>query len=183
MPALSAQDGGLLMPTVEDVFGPGGERLATVLRLGGPMAGLHFLSRPDDLLQVGAMFHRAGHAVPVHVHNPVPRLTEGTAEVLVVLEGMVRVDVYVVGRGADPPCKVRRVRLGPLDAVVFHPGSVHGLVVLHDARVVEVKSGPYHGRDADKTDGQEVPHGATGEGPDGPPQERGPAAGVQDPAG
>lgn len=146
---------------IEDVLGPAGERLATVLRLGGPFEGLHFLSRPEDILQVGVMAHRTGHAVPPHQHNPVARVTEGTAEVLVVLAGMVRVTVY--GVRADE-AKARRVRLGPMDAVVFHPGSVHGLEVTHDARIVEVKSGPYAGREQDKTDGREADDGEGKEG-------------------
>lgn len=135
-------------PDPEHIDDADGFRLATVLRLGGPAEGLVFYSAPEDLLQVGLMRHAAGHAVPAHTHAPVRRETVGTAEVLLVLEGMVRVDVYRAGRlGGE---EVRRVRLGEQDAVILYPGSVHAVCWLTPAKVFEVKSGPYAGAGPDK---------------------------------
>lgn len=125
-------------------FDEDGRPLLTVLRLRRPFPAdaAEFFTAPEELLQVGLLSRPAGHAVPVHVHNPVQRLTVGTAEVLLVMEGMIVITAY--GRTAHT------CRLGPGDAAVIHPGTRHEVEWTTAARVLEVKSGPYGGREADK---------------------------------
>ncbi len=102
-------------------------------------------------MHVGGQRHEAGHVVPEHVHNPVKRSTVGTMETLLVLSGMVE-----VGVGRDS------VRLGAGDAVVIYPGVRHSMRVLHEATIFETKSGPYWGRESDKTDVGPVPGAGAG---------------------
>lgn len=131
-----------------------GRVLAQVLRLGSPLAdGVHFFSAPEDLLQVGASSVPAGHVFPMHVHLPEGRVTVGTAEVLVVLAGMIKVDLFEMPEGEadpDPSLRCKRFRLGPKDVAVFAPGVVHRVTATIPSVLVEIKNGPYRGPEADK---------------------------------
>lgn len=166
---------------IEVVKDTAGKMLAAVLRLSGSAmeeAGM-FLTEEHDLLQVGVLTRRAGYKAEVHTHEPVLRETEGTAEVLLVLNGMIRVDIFVdissVDQVAKAPEVVRRFRLGPHDAVILFPGSVHAVTWLTDAKVFEVKSGPYAGLE-DKITGE--PDGDAEE-ERGEPPVRQPVSGAQ----
>lgn len=121
-----------------------GRLLARVIRCADAPVGQTFLTAPDELLQVGLLREAAEYAVTPHSHCPVERTTWGTGEILLVLVGMIQVDL-VLG-----PNWVRSWRLGQGDAVVFAPGSYHGVKFLTDALVFECKNGPYAGRAVDK---------------------------------
>lgn len=124
-----------------------GRPLLTVFRFGGPMAdGTHFLTAPEELLQVGLLVRPADHVVPPHAHNPVERRTLGTAEFLLVLEGLVEVTAFGEREYAA-------FRLGAGDAALVHPGCIHKVRWLTAAKVVEVKNGQFYGTDADKDRG------------------------------
>lgn len=107
-------------------------------------AGVAFATEPGDQTQVGYLKHPAGHGVPAHRHPPARRVTERTEEVLVVLRGRVRLDLY----SSDGVYQAART-LGPGDCAVLHAGG-HAVTCESDSEVVEVKTGPYHGRDGDK---------------------------------
>ena len=132
------------MRLVEEFRDAAGELLATVVRCRPDFDGSHFFTRPEDLLQVGMQRMPAGKMIPRHRHNPVERTTVGTAEVLLVMDGRVRVTL-----GPDDG-QDQAVELAMGDFIVLQPGCEHGVVALEETRLWECKQGPYPGRAEDK---------------------------------
>ena len=71
------------------------------------------------------------------MHNPVERRTIGTQEVLFVKSGRIRVDFYSLGQDF---LESRELSGGD---IILLAGCGHGIEVLDDATIVEVKNGPY----------------------------------------
>ena len=105
--------------------------------------GIKFLSPTDFSLQLGHMSRPAGYQVVPHIHNPVHRHTVGTQEVLFIKKGVIRVDFYAFDQRY---LESRQLSAGDL---IMLAGAGHGIEVLEDAVIVEVKNGPYL-EDADK---------------------------------
>jgi hypothetical protein len=101
-----------------------------------------FFTEPDEPLQVGVFRRPAGHEVEPHAHRERPRTVRRTQEVLAVRGGRLRVTIYGLDGSASETKEV-----GPGDL-----GGGHGLEVLEDAEFLEVKLGPYVGRETDKYD-------------------------------
>lgn len=122
-----------------------GERLLAIIIYDAYRTdGIRFFT-PDDLSQqLAFMSHPAGKVIPPHVHNPVPRSVTSTQETLFVKSGRIRVDLY----DDDGHLLAERL-LSAGDTILFVSGG-HGLEIIQDARIVEVKQGPYAG-DEDKT--------------------------------
>lgn len=95
---------------------------------------------PEFPIQVG--FNRAlkGKKFPPHFHRGESSFRH---EVLLVLEGRVRVDVF-----DESAQKVSSVTLGPGEAIILTCGQ--GISILEDALIFEVKQGPYPGPGKDK---------------------------------
>lgn len=118
--------------------------LALVIRTGQNKKGIHFFTPDEFSQQLAYMRHPASHVVLPHVHNPVSRSVVLTQEVLFIRAGRVRLDLYTENRHY-----LRSCFLHAGDIVLLAHGG-HGLKVLEEAEIVEVKQGPYVG-EADKT--------------------------------
>lgn len=134
---------------VRDVTPDGGEGLvALVLRRrytdpkDGPSTA--FLTDPSQPAQVGVLRRKAGDRVEPHAHFPRARLVERTQEVLVVQSGSLVLSLYA--------CDGRRLPeftlLGGDVAVLL--GGGHSIVFTADTTLLEVKTGPYGGKELDK---------------------------------
>ena len=86
-----------------------------------------------------------GYSIAPHEHNLLPRTIEWTQEVLFVRSGKVRLDLYAP---ADRAYLQSRV-LSAGDVVLLAHGG-HGLAMLEESEIIEVKQGPYI-VEADKT--------------------------------
>lgn len=113
----------------------------------GEPYGTHFLTDPSAALQAAVIHRPEGYVVPPHAHHPADRsYRQVTQEVLVVRRGSVRLDVFT-RHGA----RLRSFVLGPGDFAVLLGGG-HALTWIVEGELVEVKSGPYRGRERDKYD-------------------------------
>lgn len=121
-----------------------GRILAIVLRANCEVRGVHFVTDDEASQQLGVMRHAAGHQVIPHVHHSVPRTVELTQETLFIRSGRVRLDLYTDKQDYLTSCELESG-----DVVLLVYGG-HGLEVLEDAEIVEVKQGPFVG-DRDKT--------------------------------
>lgn len=90
-------------------------------------------------LQVGFVVYPRGGEVARHVHLPIPRSIVGTAEVLLVKEGRCLLDLY-----DDERRLVVTWELSGGDLVLLVAGG-HGVRMLEDTILIEVKQGPYTG--------------------------------------
>ncbi len=129
---------------VEEFRDAAGGLLATVVRFRPAFDGSRFFTRPEDLLQVGMQRMPAGKVLARHVHNPVERNTVGTAEMLLVMDGRVRISL-----GPDDGKDLSAI-LTTGDFIILQPGCEHGVVALEETRLFETKTGPYEGTAVDK---------------------------------
>ncbi len=111
-----------------------------------PLDGVHFITSDDLPQQVAVVRHPSGHVVPAHTHRVRLREVVLTQEVLLVHSGSMTVMFYdTQGRYVTS----RTLKAGDV-AVLIRGG--HSLTVLDPVEFVEVKQGPYEGREADKVE-------------------------------
>lgn len=117
----------------------GDEVIALVIPHDLPVEGVQFLTPPTYPFQVGLLGHKAGTVVKPHGHKKLKIETDVFQEILIVQSGRIAVDLY--GRQDQ---LLETVELGPGDAILFVDGG-HGVRMLTDAKILEVKQGPYPG--------------------------------------
>ena len=112
--------------------------LAALVRAGHDPNETTFVT-PDELqLQVGFVVYPRGGAVVPHSHKPLERRLVGTSEVILVRSGRCELDLY------DDGSLIATRELEPGDLVLLVAGG-HGLRMLEDTVLLEVKQGPYTG--------------------------------------
>jgi hypothetical protein len=107
--------------------------------------GAHFISEQEWPLQLGLLAHPGGHSIPAHIHFA--RETNGktyTQELLLLLSGKMDVDFY-----DSQGVLCRSETLTPGEALFQIQGG-HGFRFQEPSRILEVKLGPYLGKDKDK---------------------------------
>lgn len=123
--------------------------IALIIRGGYDVPGIKFLSPNEFSLQLGHMRRPAGYQVVPHTHNPVVRTTTGTQEVLFLKKGVIRIDFYTVDQEY---VESREMRAGDL---ILLAGAGHGIDVIEEATIVEVKNGPFiEGADKGRFEGK-----------------------------
>lgn len=114
-----------------------GQTIAIIVYRDFHVDGIKFVSPNEFSLQLGHMYRPAGYQVVPHIHNPVERHTVGTQEVLFVKSGVIRVDFYAFDQNY---LESRQLSAGDL---ILLAGAGHGIEVIEDATIVEVKNGPF----------------------------------------
>ena len=118
--------------------------LALIVRSEFSEQGIHFFTDSDSTQQLGYMRRPAGYKIKAHRHNLVTRSIDTTQEVLFIKRGVCQLDLY----GADNRI-LYSVELSAGDVVLLAAGG-HGVVMLEECEILEVKQGPYGG-EADKS--------------------------------
>lgn len=103
-----------------------------------------FITLPENQLQVAFMRKEKGDIIPAHRHFYQTRVIDETQEVLIIMCGRVRVDLY----RSNGKFETERV-LTQGDVIILHGGG-HGFVMLEDSEIYEVKQGPYKDQKSDK---------------------------------
>jgi len=120
------------------------ERLAYIIRKSIKIDGKKFFGLADDFLQIGYMNLKKGDTLKPHIHKPQNKKITKNQEVLYIVSGKMKVNLY-----DRIPQKINEVILTDGDLIVLLSG-VHGFEFLEDTKMIEVKQGPYTGRDNDK---------------------------------
>lgn len=110
-----------------------------------------FVTPSEVSQQVGFLRPKMGHQIPAHIHPTRRREVWNTTEVLVLTRGRMRIDFY----SNDGSYVVSRMVESGHVIVLLDGG--HGMVILEDSEIVEVKQGPYAGREEDKVRIASVP--------------------------
>lgn len=118
--------------------------LAIIIRSDYCKEGIEFFTPGDFSQQLAYMNRPAGYKIIPHIHNKVQRDVFYTQEVLFVKKGKVKVDFYDDNRNR---IDTRIVQTG--DVILLASGG-HGLEMLEETEMIEVKQGPYAG-EMDKT--------------------------------
>ncbi len=119
----------------------GGNIFAIVVRRNFVTPGVHFFTPGEFSQQLGMLVHDKGKVVERHRHKLVRREIHRTQEVLIILEGKIRVRVF-----DEEGALLSSVVLRSGDSILLASGG-HRVEVLEKARILEVKQGPYAGFD------------------------------------
>lgn len=122
-----------------DVIEWDGRPLASIIRHDQTPGQTEFLTPPDLNQQVGFIVYPKGGVIKRHLHRPVERRLLGNSEVLLVRNGRCQLEVY---NGHHELVATRELEAGDL---VLLMGGGHGLRMLEDTVLLEVKLGPYVG--------------------------------------
>lgn len=127
------------------VIGKGGVELAVVLGTDDYMqcTDKRFFSDNGDTLQVGSLFFPQGAEVAPHKHK-LKEDASAPMEVLIVLCGAPIASIY-----DEDHSLVETVELRVGDILIQKHGG-HGFKFAHKSALLEIKRGPYHGKDSDK---------------------------------
>ncbi len=129
------------MSSIEWITDAKERRLALVIRSDTVTIDVHFFTPDDFSQQLGLLIHPKGKIIRPHQHKPIRRVITQTQETLHVRYGLVEVDVYDFEAR-----KVATVQLREGDTILLAAGG-HGMRVLEDAQILEIKQGPYLGVD------------------------------------
>ena len=118
--------------------------IAVIIRSGYQKDGIEFFTPVDFSQQLAYMNSPTGYRILPHVHNIIQREVFYTQEVLFVKKGKVKVDFY------DDTGNYLDTRVIGAGDVIFLAMGGHGLEMLEQTEIIEVKQGPYSG-EKDKT--------------------------------
>jgi hypothetical protein len=128
-----------------DIF-KNGLLLARHVILGSFRQGLAFYSQDEEFLQVGSWRYNNGQRLRAHSHNIVPREVNRTNEVVVVLQGAMAARIFDEQREYVETVTVKQGEL-----LILMNGGHDYTILEDDTRILEIKNGPFLGRDVDKT--------------------------------
>lgn len=117
--------------------------LAIIIRGSFGKEGVNFISDPKDSLQVGVLIHPLGHKVKAHRHAKIVKSNNKNTEFIFVISGKVQVDIY------DDVALVKSTILNKGDSLVQIRGG-HGFKMITPTKMIEVKQGPYYGKEKEK---------------------------------
>jgi uncharacterized protein with PhoU and TrkA domain len=100
-----------------------------------------FITPPEGKQQVGFIVYPKGSVIARHTHKQLERHIIGMAEVVVVRSGHVEIEIY------DDALNLVTARDLYEGDVVLMVGGGHGFQVKEDTVLLEIKQGPYLGKD------------------------------------
>lgn len=104
----------------------------------------YFFTKDNQNPQAGFIVYKKGETIRHHLHKPVKRSIEGTPETLLIRQG--KLSMLLFDRDLE---EIGEFILEAGDVCMLL-GSGHGFKVLEDVVLMEIKQGPYVGRDEDK---------------------------------
>lgn len=100
--------------------------------------GINFFTEKKLIQQVAFMNHPKNHIIQPHLHQKTERKIFGTSEVLIILNGSLRVDFY-----NNKKKYLLSKTLKKNDIIILTSGG-HGFKVLKNCKFIEIKQGPYN---------------------------------------
>lgn len=102
---------------------------------------------PDDFpFQIGIHNRKKEEKIEPHFHLPFKELINfSVQEFFHVLSGKIKIDLY---DDRENDAKVSEIIVNSGDSVVLNTG--HGFTFLEDAKLIELKQGPYRGKENEK---------------------------------
>lgn len=129
---------------MEEITSATGETIAIILKKSFKKEGVNFLSKNHFPLQLAISSYKKGHKIIPHVHVNREITIKNIQEVVYIKSGIVKVNLYDSNRES-----LRSVKLSSGDLIFFTAGG-HGFEMKKDTIIIEVKQGPYLGKEKDK---------------------------------
>ena len=117
------------------------EEIAIIVKKGYEPKGLEFLTPENYNQQLGIMKCLKGKIIQSHIHKPIKREVIGTTEAIFIWAG--KVEVFLFNSKKE---KITNIVLSEGDAIFLISGG-HGFKMLEDSVLLEIKQGPYLGKD------------------------------------
>jgi len=111
--------------------------LAEIIKFEQIRNDKNFYTNEDQEFQFASFNLIKGTSIDRHIHNEQERVIHSTSEVIVVLEGSIKVQIYDLDHNLEHECE-----LSTGDSIALYSGG-HGLQTTTDAKFIEVKQGPY----------------------------------------
>lgn len=121
-----------------------GKLIAIILRSCYSTDKVTFFSPVDFSQQLGYIAHKKNAIIKAHSHKEIHRKITLTQEVLFLKKGVLEVNLYDVNKSL-----ITSKKLNSGDVIFLCSGG-HGFKALEDIEMIEVKQGPYSGKDSDK---------------------------------
>jgi len=121
-----------------------GKLIAIILRSDYSSNATTFFNPPYFSQQLGYIVYKKDGVIKPHFHKEVHRDITLTQEVLFVKKGRLTVNFYTTSKKY---IESRELNKGD---VIFLCSGGHGFKMLEDTEMVEVKQGPYSGKNNDK---------------------------------
>ena len=125
------------------------ELIALIIKNNYSNEGINFFTDSSSPLQIAYMKHPNDKVVLAHVHNEIKREVSITQETLILKKGKMRLDLYTNEK------EYLESHIMEAGDIVFLASGGHGIKVLEEIEMIEVKQGPYIGEN-DKTRFPEV---------------------------
>ena len=100
--------------------------------------GVDFLTKDQDLLQLGFLNHKKNHHIKSHIHLKKPRIINYCTEVLLIEKGKVKIKFFNNNNSDIKKDKI----LNKGDIIILFQGG-HGFKILEKTQIIEIKQGPY----------------------------------------
>ena len=107
--------------------------------------GLSFLTSDESFIQVGTWNYEKNKILDAHYHNYFERNSYRTQEVVIVLEGKIKCNLFTE-EGIEVHSEV--INEGQM---IIQYLSLNEYEILENTKVIEVKNGPYFGPEKDRT--------------------------------
>lgn len=121
-----------------------GKTIAIVVQASFKKNGANFISKEDFPMQLGISCYKEGEEIKPHSHLDKKLTIKKIQEIVHFESGRAIVNLYDLNGK-----KFKSVELSTGDTIFFVEGG-HGFMVLEDTKLIEVKQGPYFGKDKDK---------------------------------
>jgi quercetin dioxygenase-like cupin family protein len=118
--------------------------IAIILRKNFTSKKTIFFGSPSFSQQLGYIVYKKGGIIKAHLHREVPREITLTQEVLFIKKGKLIVNLYTTNKKFITSRKLNE------GDIIFLCSGAHGFKILEDTEIIEVKQGPYLGKEADK---------------------------------
>ena len=129
---------------MESITSTDGTLIAIVAKADFAENGVKFLSKENYPLQLGISCYKRGDKIKPHIHLQKNLIINEIQEVVHFEKGKATVCLY------DLNGKLfRSLELSMGDTIFFIEGG-HGLIITEDTKLIEVKQGPYLGKEKDK---------------------------------
>ena len=100
--------------------------------------GVNFITRKQELFQLGFISHKKKHEIKKHYHVKKDRKISYFSEVLIMKKGLFKVIFF-----DEKNQNIRKSTILKKDDIILLLKGGHGFEVLKDVEIIEVKQGPY----------------------------------------
>tara|TARA_B100000780_G_C21066791_1_gene429045 strand:+ start:194 stop:607 length:414 start_codon:yes stop_codon:yes gene_type:complete len=100
--------------------------------------GVNFITRKQELFQLGFISHKKKHEIKKHYHVKKDRKISYFSEVLIMKKGLLKVIFF-----DEKNKNIRKSTILKKDDIILLLKGGHGFEVLKDVEIIEVKQGPY----------------------------------------